>query len=144
MLTGQDKSISPAEWQVMRVIWAQKEASSRYIIDCLAEAMAWKDSTIKTLIRRLVDKGWLAKEKRGRAYVYQAQVSQEEASRLELKTIFDNLCQCQAGDLIIQCIEDNALSQDMIRHIQSALAKKEPQAVTCSCLPGQCRCQVKH
>lgn len=144
MLSGQEKSVSPAEWQIMRVVWAQKETSSRYIIDCLAEAMAWKDSTIKTLIRRLVDKGWLDKQKQGRSYIYRAQVSQEEANRLELKTIFDNLCQCQAGELIVQCIEDTPLSQDMIDHIQEALDEKAPQAVTCSCLPGQCQCQVKH
>lgn len=50
------QTISEAEWEVMRVIWARKQLKSSDIIDILQEKFQWSPSTIKTLLGRLVDK----------------------------------------------------------------------------------------
>ena len=71
-------NISDAEWEVMRIIWTLDEVKSSEIIDQLSEKMSWTESTIKTLIRRLVDKGLVKIKKEGRAYIYSATVSENE------------------------------------------------------------------
>lgn len=58
-------NISDAEWEVMRIIWTLDEVKSSEIIDQLSEKMSWTESTIKTLIRRLVDKGLVKIKKKG-------------------------------------------------------------------------------
>jgi predicted transcriptional regulator len=52
-------NISDAEWEVMRVVWANESCYSQVIIDVLQEKMDWKPATSKTLIGRLVKKGYL-------------------------------------------------------------------------------------
>ena len=50
-------NISDAEWEVMRIIWTLETASSSEVIKELQAKKDWSESTIKTLMGRLVQKG---------------------------------------------------------------------------------------
>ena len=63
-------TISPAEWEVMRVLWAKGQATSSEIIEILAKKLDWSASTVKTLIGRLADKGYLTSQRQGRGFIY--------------------------------------------------------------------------
>ena len=52
-------TISSAEWEVMRVLWAKGQATSSEIIAIVAKKLDWSASTVKTLLGRLADKGWV-------------------------------------------------------------------------------------
>ncbi len=65
-----EKSISAAEWQVMRVVWAHSGSTSNYIIRTLQEGFDWQPATIKTLLGRLRKKGYLEMEKIETTYHY--------------------------------------------------------------------------
>lgn len=84
-------NISDAEWEVMRIIWTLDEVKSSEIIDQLSEKMSWTESTIKTLIRRLVDKGLVKIKKEGRAYIYSATVSENEMMYQVTKDMFSHM-----------------------------------------------------
>ena len=51
--------ITDAEWEVMRVVWANDRVTSKKVISVLQEKMDWTQSTIKTILGRLVGKGVL-------------------------------------------------------------------------------------
>lgn len=53
------REISLSEWQVMRVLWAENQLTSRQIVERLIDDMDWNDKTIKTLLNRLVKKDML-------------------------------------------------------------------------------------
>ncbi|HFI2475932.1 TPA: BlaI/MecI/CopY family transcriptional regulator, partial [Streptococcus suis] len=53
------REISLSEWQVMRVLWAENQLTSRQIVERLIDDMDWNDKTIKTLLNRLVKKGYV-------------------------------------------------------------------------------------
>lgn len=57
-----DNQISSAEWKVMEILWAQPEISFSILTKQL-EHSGWSASTIKTLLRRLVDKGFVTADK---------------------------------------------------------------------------------
>ena len=59
-------TISSAEWEVMRVLWAKGQATSSEIIAILAKKLDWSASTVKTLLGRLADKGYLTSQRQGR------------------------------------------------------------------------------
>lgn len=56
-------TISSAEWEVMRVLWAKGQATSSEIIAILAKKLDWSASTVKTLLGRLADKGYLTSQR---------------------------------------------------------------------------------
>ena len=75
-------AISSAEWEVMRVLWAKGQATSSEIIEILAKKLDWSASTVKTLIGRLADKGYLTSQRQGRGFIYQASLGEDEANFL--------------------------------------------------------------
>ena len=58
--------ISKAEWEIMRVVWTKGETTSTEILNILSQKTEWTSSTVKTLLKRLVDKGYLNTEKIGK------------------------------------------------------------------------------
>ena len=63
-------AISSAEWEVMRVLWAKGQATSSEIIEILAKKLDWSASTVKTLIGRLADKGYLTSQRQAVSYTH--------------------------------------------------------------------------
>ena len=74
-----DLHITDAEWEVMRVVWANDRVTSKEVISILKEKMDWKQAAIKTLLGRLVEKGVLNTEKEGRKFIYTANIEEKEA-----------------------------------------------------------------
>ena len=71
--------ISDAEWEVMKVLWDRTQASAQDVIDALATQKTWSPQTVKTLLKRLTEKGALAYESEGRRFIYRPAVSREAA-----------------------------------------------------------------
>ncbi|EAO63121.1 transcriptional repressor CopY [Streptococcus agalactiae 18RS21] len=81
-------SITDAEWEVMRVVWANDLVTSKTVISVLKEKMDWTESTIKTILGRLVEKGVLNTEQEGRKFIYTANIVEKEAVRDFAEDIF--------------------------------------------------------
>lgn len=135
--------ITSAEWEVMRVIWAKEKTTSSQIIETLAQKLAWSASTVKTLLGRLVDKGLVSSQRQGRAYIYQAELSEESAHLSEVKAVFERICVTEHSGLLAHLIAETPMTNQDIEHFQALLASKQTvKQVICDCVPGQCRCAV--
>ncbi|MDF0478922.1 CopY/TcrY family copper transport repressor [Vagococcus sp. PNs007] len=135
--------ISEAEWEVMRVVWAQTRTTSPEIISHLSETKEWKPATIKTLLGRLVKKGMLKTETQGNKFIYEALVTEEQTIRSATAELFSRICAKKVGKTIAEMIEEAELTRDDLVLIQQALIEKEKTAVetiACNCIPGQCDC----
>ena len=137
-------TISNAEWDIMRVVWAQERVTSSAILTILNPKLQWTSSTIKTLLKRLVDKGYLATEKVGKGFVYSALISEQEAIYHQVDELFDKFCPTKHLDIIRHVITRTDMTLDDIEQLQELLEAKKATAVdevTCTCIPGQCTCK---
>ena len=136
-------TISNAEWDIMRVVWAQERVTSSAILTILNQKLQWASSTIKTLLKRLVDKGYLATEKVGKGFVYSALISEQEAIYHQVDELFDKFCPTKHLDIIRHVITRTDMTLDDIEQLRELLEAKKATAVdevTCTCIPGQCTC----
>lgn len=135
--------ITGAEWNVMRIVWSLGSASTRTIIENLQAASNWKDSTIKTLLARLVKKGFLASEKVGRQFVYQALVSEQMAMNQSANELFSHLCKMKSGKTLIELVQNTEMTKSDLVALQKVITAKmktAPDEVDCNCLPsGSCK-----
>ena len=137
--------ITDAEWEIMRVVWANGVITSREIIDILEEKKEWKAATIKTLIGRLVEKEALQTRKEGRKFIYSAAVSEDESMRMHTQDILARVCKKDSGNVIWQIIDSATLSHSDILVLEELLAQKKETAleeVPCDCAVGQCECHL--
>lgn len=136
--------ITDAEWEVMRVVWFQGKATSREMIQVLEAKMSWKASTIKTLISRLVEKGALETEQKGRKYIYSALLTEDVSMDGYITDMMSRVCSKNVGKVIREMLIEAPLSQGDIDLLISVLEEKKETAleeVACNCVPGQCECQ---
>lgn len=145
MMVPTKVTISEAEWEIMRVVWAHGSVTSREVIDTLDHKMNWKQSTIKTLIGRLVEKDALNTEKEGRKFIYTANINEDDTVRSFSEDILGRVCQKQNGKVIHQLVEEATLSQEDIKRLMNQLQEKlatAPVEVACVCAVGQCDCHM--
>lgn len=130
-------SISDSEWEVMRIVWTLGETNTKQILNELQAKKDWTDSTIKTLIRRLVQKGWLNAKRDGRRYIYTATVNQTEMMYNEAKTLLNRMCDMHKGEVILKLLEDAPVSKGDLMKMKKEISQKEktaPEMVPCNCL----------
>lgn len=136
-------NVSPSEWEVMRVIWTRNPITSKKVSEILKEKKGWKLSTTKTLIGRLVKKGMITSEAKGREYEYSPIVSQKESVGDMIEEVLNQVCATKIGETIKIILENHELSLSDIEKLEKTLQVKKidaPEEVACDCIPGQCDC----
>ncbi|WP_125708505.1 CopY/TcrY family copper transport repressor [Lacticaseibacillus porcinae] len=136
--------MSPAEWEVMRVIWTKTQADTNTIITAMQAKRDWAQSTIKTLLRRLVEKQALTTTKVGRQFMYHPEISEQHAMKQSADTLFDSLCDMKKGAILTDLLQSSPLSRSDIQKMQAVLAEKAktaPEQVACNCLADNCECE---
>ncbi|CAM3092257.1 copper transport repressor, CopY/TcrY family [Lactobacillus bombicola] len=139
-----EHNVSEAEWEVMRIIWTLGETHTGDVIEQLQTKKHWSESTIKTLMGRLVKKGLLQTRKDGRRFAYSATVSQIEMMIKVTNQLMDHMCDMHKGQVLIEILKGLPLSQSDIATIENELILKKahaPKMVPCNCLAsGQHNC----
>ena len=117
--------ISDAEWQVMKVIWANSPVKASEVIDELANKSHWKPKTIKTMLRRLVDKKVLGYYQEGKLYLYYPIVSERDSVKAESDYFLKKVFNGSLNLMLASFIEEEKLSQQEIEQLRSILDDKE-------------------
>lgn len=136
------EAITPAEWELMRIIWTVGSIPTRDIIVLMQQKRDWSESTIKTLLSRLTKKGFLATERENRKFIYHAVIPENQAMDDSAAQLFDHLCSMKKGKALINLVRDQAMSKTDIRAMIAVLEEKlpdAPDAMTCDCLPPSAR-----
>ncbi len=82
------------EAAVMQVLWdAAEPRSVREVLDSLNEERSLAYTTILTVLDNLHRKGWVVRDKIGRAFLYRARETRDQAAARALRVILDG-----AGD----------------------------------------------
>ena len=97
--------ISPAEWQVMQIAWTLGSVTSTQVIDILQRKVDWKPATIKTLLRRLVQKNVLKTTQQGRHFIYEPLVAEQETMNTAADELFSSLCEMHVGSTLVHVIK---------------------------------------
>jgi BlaI family penicillinase repressor len=116
--------LSPAEWEVMKVLWDHGPLAARDVFSRLPNKHGWAYKTVKTLLSRLVAKEALAYDQIGNSYLYRASVDRERMTRQEVRSIFQRLMSAASAPVLAQFIEEAQLSNDEIRALKRQLDEK--------------------
>ena len=98
--------LSAAEYEIMECVWALgRPVSGMDIMRALGQEKGWKQPTVLTFLSRLVEKGLLETEKRGKLRSYTAAMTREAYKNSETR---DFLAQLYGGSIqnMVACMAD--------------------------------------
>jgi BlaI family penicillinase repressor len=113
--------ISDAEWRVMKVLWAKGPRTTNEVVDALDGETHWKPKTIHTLLSRLVQKGALTFEKKGREYLFQPVVTAEQCEHEAANSFLDRFFDGDLAPFLARFVEDRKLKPAQIEKLKRIL-----------------------
>jgi BlaI family transcriptional regulator, penicillinase repressor len=116
--------LSPAEWEVMKVLWDEGPLAARDVFARLPKNHGWAYKTVKTLLSRLVAKRALAYDQIGNSYLYRAAVDRQQVTRQEVRSVFQRLISEACSPVLAQFIDEADLSDAEIRQLKRRLDEK--------------------
>ena len=109
-------TLTEREAQIMEIVWPRDEVTAEQVRLALPDAP--HDSTVRTLLRVLVAKGYLTQEMRGKGYVYRAKVARQKAQIRALRDLVIRLFGGSAQDLVLRLIEDEQLTPEQLEDMR--------------------------
>ncbi len=115
--------LTEGELRFMDVIWEKGRATVSEVAEALPKELGLAYNTVLTTLRILEDKGYLrhTKSTEGRAFVYRAMVSREQASRSAVRHLLKRFFGNSAEALVLNLLEDEKLSEEELTRVRELL-----------------------
>ena len=121
-MTPAAQSISDAELDVLKVLWALGPATVRQVHDHLRrDRKRWAYTTVLTLLYRLREKGFVSSQKQGAALVFEARASREDHLRQQLLDLADRVCDGTATPLVHALVTGQKFSAEEITELRQLI-----------------------
>ena len=118
-------AVSEAELEIMKVVWKASEPIGSTAIGKAVEEKGWKRTTIATFLARLVEKGALSAERRGKAWYYTPILTAKEYKKSQVKSLIKNLFDGSAQNLVASLFEEEHFSDEDIKELKAIFDDKE-------------------
>lgn len=126
------RTISGAEWGVMKALWeSEVSMTSAEIVSRVKSERDRSPRTIKTLLQRLVAKGFVAytvDSADSRVYHYSPKVTEEECMQKENRDFVSQYYNGDVGGMLARFIGDNDLTEEQIKSLSALLNAKMEDA----------------
>jgi predicted transcriptional regulator len=99
------------ENEIMQVVWAKGPCPVDAVHTAIAGKRRLKETTTRTILRRLEQKGYLRHTAAGRAYVYRAVEPARSLAARAVRQIIDRFCQGSVEELVSGMVEAEVLSK---------------------------------
>ena len=109
------------ELEFMNIVWDLGESTAQDVQDELARrGRKLRESTVRTILRVLEEKGFLRHRVDGRAYVYRAIFSREDARSLAVRDMATRLFGGSLSSMITYLLSQEKLSAKEKTNVRSA------------------------
>jgi BlaI family transcriptional regulator, penicillinase repressor len=119
------KNLGEVEQAVMDYVWTHGPCTSEDCREALAATRPMKESTIRTVLRRLEQKGYVAHSLDGRTFVYRAAEARQNVAARAVKNIIDRFCGGSAEQLVIGMVDNKVIDSGQIERIARKIAQRK-------------------
>ncbi len=121
------KSLTKTEEQVMQVLWKLQQGFLKDILENSPEPKP-HSNTVATILKILVEKGFVGYETQGRNNLYKPKVSKVEYGKKTVNQIVNGYFEGSPARLVSQFVNDNKLSNEELEALlQQIKSLKKPE-----------------
>jgi len=117
--------LSALENTVMQAVWSRGRITAEETRAALARRQILKDSTIRTILRRLEEKGYVEHDVEGRTYIYRPRVEPQNVASQQVRGIIDRFCRGSVENLLVGMVDDNLITPDKLRELAEKIEEAE-------------------
>lgn len=114
--------LTVAEWAIIKVVWAVEPCAVPTVQEALANSQGWTNSTVRTLMDRMVGKGLLTAEKVRHLTLYRAAVTRRQAQLGELRYALRHAFDGALKPMVETLLSSKQLSAAELDELESLIA----------------------
>jgi BlaI family penicillinase repressor len=131
------KSLGEVEQSVMDYVWAHGPCSAESCREALAPTRPMKESTIRTILSRLEQKGFVSHEVEGRTYIYRAAEARQNVAVRAVKSIIDRFCGGSAEELVVGMVHHAMIDRQQLERLTRKIAQEKTKEKSTSGARGR-------
>ena len=109
------------EREVMQLVWAHGPVTAEAVREKLSRPL--KESTVRTVLRRLEEKGYTTHTVDGRTYVYHAAEDRGRVAAKAVQRIVDWFCNGSVEEVLVGMVDRSMLDQKQLRALADQVAR---------------------
>ena len=119
------RKLSPANLEIMKIIWDKGEVTINDVVDALNSLRAdnLRRTTVQVQMNRLEEYGWLKHRKKGRTHIYYSVVGKQKTRREILKDVTHRVFGGSRAELVKCLLEDSDVSSEDLEELRNLLDK---------------------
>lgn len=114
--------LSGLEELVMSHVWSSGSVTADDVRTSLAARHPMKDSTVRTILRRLESKGYLTHTVEGRTYLYRPLDPGESVAAQAVRRIVDRFCNGSIEQLLIGMVDNDVINGKELERLARRIA----------------------
>ena len=114
-------ALSELEHEVMTAVWASGPCTVDSVHQSVSRTRDLKEVTIRTVLRRLEQKGYVQHEVDGRAFIYRAVEAPRSLAARAVRHILDRFCHGSVDELVSGLVEANVLSDAELDALEASI-----------------------
>ncbi|MBN9663360.1 MAG: BlaI/MecI/CopY family transcriptional regulator [Acidobacteria bacterium] len=126
---GQRSALTPLEQFIMDYVWAHPDCTAELCREGVAAQRSLKDSTIRTILRNLEEKGYIEHTVQGRTFVYRAVDTPRNVAVEAARQLIDRFCGGSVEELLVGLVDNRVLKPAELQRLAEKIAsRKEKKA----------------
>jgi BlaI family penicillinase repressor len=109
------------ERDVMQLVWAKGPITAETVREQLPRRL--KESTVRTVLRRLEEKGYVGHTVEGRTYVYLATEARGRVAARAVQRIVDWFCNGSVDEVLVGMVDTAMLDRKRLRMLTDRMAQ---------------------
>lgn len=119
------KTLGRIEHLLLDFLWSRGPATAEQVREALAARHPMKESTARTLLRRLEQKGFLKHHVEGRTYVYAVTQRRENVAASAVRAIVDLFCGGSVEQLLVGMVDNEIVDERELERLARRLARRK-------------------
>ena len=109
----------------MDYVWAHPGCTAEMCREGVAGERVLKDSTIRTILRNLEQKGYLTLEVDGRTFLYRAVDSKRNVAVQAAQQLIDRFCGGSVEELLVGLVDNQVLEPKQLQRLAEKIASRK-------------------
>jgi BlaI family penicillinase repressor len=109
----------------MKVLWERGPSTVGDVLDALADEVSLAESTVRTMMGILKDKGYVRTTMHGRAHVYHPLVDRGEARRSVVRHLISRFFDGSREELLLNILGDEELSEKELARLRRMIQESD-------------------